>query len=50
MEEELSLRMKRAGATAREPVDDSTSDAGDESVAKHRFYNSNPFVVDEPLK
>ena len=32
MEEELSLRMKRAGETAREPVDDSTSDEGDESV------------------
>src|SRR4030095_8231987 len=32
MEEELSSRMKRAGATAREPVDDSTSDVGDESV------------------
>jgi DnaK suppressor protein len=32
MEEELSSRMKRAGATAREPVDDSTSDTGDESV------------------
>jgi hypothetical protein len=25
--------MKRAGATAREPADDSTSDAGDESVS-----------------
>jgi hypothetical protein len=33
MEEDLSLRMKRAGATAREPADDSTSDAGDESVS-----------------
>ena len=32
MEEELSSRMKRAGATAREPADDSTSDTGDESV------------------
>jgi len=32
MAEELSSRMKRAGATAREPVDDSTSDAGDESI------------------
>ena len=36
MEEELSSRMKRAGATAREPVDDSTSDAGDESVNNER--------------
>ena len=32
MEEELSSRMKRAGATAREPIDDSTSDAADESA------------------
>ena len=36
MEEELSLRMKRAGETAREPVDDSTSDEGDESVNNER--------------
>lgn len=36
MEEELSSRMKRAGATAREPADDSTSDAGDESVNNER--------------
>ena len=36
MEEELSSRMKRAGATAREPIDDSTSDAGDESVNNER--------------
>src|SRR5262245_66352337 len=32
MEEELSSRMKRAGATAREPIDDSTSDIADESA------------------
>src|SRR5262245_27069901 len=32
IEEELSSRMKRAGATAREPIDDSTSDAADESA------------------
>ena len=32
MKEGLSSRMKRAGATAREPLDDSTSDAGDESA------------------
>jgi len=32
IEEELSSRMKRAGATAREPIDDSTSDVADESV------------------
>jgi DnaK suppressor protein len=32
MEEELSSRMKRAGAAAREPIDDSTSDAADEST------------------
>ena len=36
MEEELSLRMKRAGETAREPVDDSTSYEGDESVNNER--------------
>lgn len=36
MEEELSSRMKRAGATAREPADDSTSDTGDESVNNER--------------
>jgi DnaK suppressor protein len=36
MEEVLSSRMKRAGATAREPTDDSTSDAGDESVSNER--------------
>lgn len=36
MEEKLSSRMKRAGATAREPADDSTSDAGDESVNNER--------------
>src|SRR4029450_7751348 len=36
MEEELSSRMKRAGATAREPADDSTSEGGDESVRKER--------------
>jgi hypothetical protein len=28
--------MKRAGATAREPADDSTSDAGDESVSNEQ--------------
>jgi DnaK suppressor protein len=32
MEEELSSRMKRAGVTARQPIDNSTSDAGDESA------------------
>jgi RNA polymerase-binding transcription factor len=36
MEEELSSRMKRTGVTAREPADDSTSDAGDESVNNER--------------
>src|SRR5262244_2269303 len=32
IEEELSSRLKRAGATAREPIDDSTSDVADESA------------------
>ena len=32
MKEGLSSRMKRAGVSAREPIDDSTSDAGDESA------------------
>jgi hypothetical protein len=40
MEEELSSRMKRAGATAREPADDSTSDTGDERSTTNRRKSS----------
>jgi DnaK suppressor protein len=36
MEQELLARMKRVSASAREPGDQSTSDAGDESVNNER--------------
>jgi DnaK suppressor protein len=36
LEQELLTKIKRAGASAREPADDSTSDSGDESINNER--------------